>query len=170
AALSVAQASAAAKPDAGYAGSDVCATCHEDQAKRFEHTVMGRAFAHPRNPAEKSGCESCHGAGKTHAESGGSVAIPVRFTKGSKNTVGEMNAACLSCHSRGNRLFWRGSPHESRSMTCVHCHQGHGPSGERLVSDEVRYNAPLTENRGVKKPQPEMCLECHQMRRAQLQR
>jgi len=165
-----AQGQAPAAAQSGYAGSDTCTTCHEDEGRRFKSTVMGRAFAHPRTSGEEWGCESCHGPGKAHADSGGKDRIAVSFGKGSKNSVEEQNHACLTCHSRGNRLFWKGSPHESRDLTCVHCHQGHGLKGERPVSDEIRYNAPLTENRSVKKPQPEICLECHQMRRAQLQR
>ena len=71
-------------------------------------------------------------------------------------------------------MFWRGSPHESRAMACVDCHLVHyGSPAERyaaLSSSESRYGAPLTEHPGTKKPQPELCLQCHQMRRAQLQR
>ena len=165
-----AQGQAPAAAQSGYVGSDTCTTCHEDEGRRFVRTAMGKAFAHPRTSGEEWGCESCHGPGKAHADSGGKDRIPVTFGKDSKNSIEERNHACLTCHSRGDRLFWKGSPHESRDMTCVHCHQGHEPKGERAVSAEVRYNAPLSENRGVKKPQPELCLECHQMRRAQLQR
>ena len=38
------------------------------------------------------------------------------------------------------------------------------------LASESRYGAPLTEHVGTHKPQPELCLQCHQMRRAQLQR
>ena len=85
----------------------------------------------------------------------------------------ERNGACLSCHSKGNQIFWRGSPHESRAMACVDCHTVHyGSPAERYsaLGAETRYGAPLTEHVGTKKPQPELCLSCHQMRRAQLQR
>ena len=153
-----------------YVGTDTCVTCHEDQQRRFKNTVMGKIMAHPRTPAEAKGCESCHGPGKAHVEAGGSKeTIPIRFTKDSKNSVDEKNDACLTCHSRGNRLFWKGSPHDSRSLACVDCHQVK-QEVHRSVSAENRYQAPLTENTSVKKPQPELCLQCHQMRRAQLQR
>lgn len=159
-------------PAAGsdYAGSDTCIGCHPDQGKHFQSTVMGRAFAHPKNEKEKLGCEACHGPGKAHAAAGGGKdTIPVRFSKDSPNTVEEKNSACISCHARGNRLFWRGSPHETRNMACTDCHVGHEPQGRKLSAD-ARFSAPLTDTRSTKQPQPELCLQCHQMRRAQLQR
>jgi DmsE family decaheme c-type cytochrome len=54
-------------------------------------------------------------------------------------------------------------------MACVDCHVGHQQVRQTL-SEEARFNAPLTENKGLKKTQPELCIDCHQMRRAQLQR
>ena len=153
-----------------YVGTDVCITCHADQGKHFQSTVMGKAFAHAKNDREKLGCEACHGPGRVHVTSGGGKdTIPIRFTKGSTNTVEERNDACLSCHSRGNRLFWEGSPHESRNLACVDCHVGHEPQSRRQSSD-ARFNSPLSDLRGTRLPQPELCLQCHQMRRAQLQR
>jgi len=153
-----------------YVGSEICVPCHEDAARRFGNTVMGRAFANPRGAAQKAGCESCHGPGKVHAEAPATTAMPVAFGKNSTNSAAEKSSSCLACHSHGDHLFWKGGPHESRAITCVDCHQGHQASGEKPLSSEVRYNAPLTENQGLKKQQPELCLGCHQMRRAQLQR
>jgi len=154
----------------GYVGSEVCMTCHEDQNRRFKNTPMGKAMANPHTSEEKLGCESCHGPGQAHVEAGGGKdTIPIRFGKDSPNSVAEQNASCEGCHSRGTHMFWKGSPHESRGLACVDCHQvkaGLQVSG----TSEARYNAPLTENRGLKKTQPELCLQCHQMRRAQLQR
>jgi len=158
------------KADGDYVGSDTCVTCHEDVGRRFNRTAMGKAMAHPHTPDEAHGCESCHGAGRGHVEAGGGKdTIPVRFTEDSKNTVAEKNFACLQCHSRRNQLFWRGSPHESRAMACVDCHQAHQELRPPL-SHEARFNTPLTENESLKETQPELCLRCHQMRRAQLQR
>jgi DmsE family decaheme c-type cytochrome len=156
-------------PSGDYVGMDTCVTCHADQGKHFQNTVMGHAFAHPRTDLEKLGCEACHGPGRAHAEAGGGKdTIPIRFTKDSKNTVEEKNNACLSCHAKGNRMFWYGSPHESRNIACVDCHIGHEPQTKKLSSDS-RFNAPLTDVQ-TRKQQPELCLTCHLMRRAQLQR
>jgi DmsE family decaheme c-type cytochrome len=54
-------------------------------------------------------------------------------------------------------------------MACVDCHQVKQVAEPRL-SAETRFNAPLTEVKSITKSQPEMCLQCHQMKRAQLQR
>ena len=156
--------------DGDYVGSETCITCHQDQDHRFKNTPMGRAMAHPRTPDEAHGCEACHGPGRAHVEAGGGKdTIPIRFGKDSANSVAEQNQACEQCHTRGTHLFWKGSPHESRGMACVTCHQVKQVV-QVALSSEGRYNAPLTENRGLKKSQPELCLQCHQMRRAQLQR
>src|ERR1700752_417794 len=106
---------------------------------------MGKIMEHPRNPLEARGCESCHGRGRAHVEAGGGKdTIPIRFGKDSPNTVAEKNAVCLDCHSRGpNHMFWKGSPHESRGMACVDCHQ---VKMEIHVSgaSEARYSSPLS--------------------------
>jgi DmsE family decaheme c-type cytochrome len=167
-------AQSAMKPDGDYVGPEVCATCHAEQEKKFVHTIMGNAMAHSKSAADLRGCESCHGPGRRHVDAGGGKdTIPIRFTKESPNTVEEKNSACLSCHSKGNQMFWRGSPHESRAMACVDCHEVHyGTPAQRYAAlgEDIRYSTPLTEHVGTKKPQPELCLTCHQMRRAQLQR
>jgi DmsE family decaheme c-type cytochrome len=160
----------ARQADSEYAGSETCVICHADQGQHFQNTIMGKAFAHPKNAKEKLGCEACHGPGKAHIEAGGGKeTIPVRFARDSRNTPEQKNDMCLSCHERGDRLFWSGSPHEKRNMACVDCHTGHEPQSKKL-SSEVRFNQPLTDVHGTKAEQPELCLQCHQMRRAQLQR
>ena len=162
---------ASSPADGDYVGMDTCKTCHEEQFNSFVHTAMGRSFSKPRTALERRGCEACHGPGKAHVEAGGGKdTIPVRFTKDSKNTAEEQNWTCLQCHSRGNRMFWRGSPHESRAIACVDCHQVHLHSDTMRLSSDMRYNQPLTTNTAMKKQQPELCLQCHQMRRAQLMR
>jgi predicted CXXCH cytochrome family protein len=172
-------ANSSSAPASDYVGGEVCVTCHTEQQKTFEHTIMGNSMMlHPKTSQEKLGCEACHGPGKAHVDAGGGKdTIAVRFTKDSTTPVEERNAACLSCHTKGNQMFWTGSAHESRAMACVDCHQVHyGSVAERYVAlanvpgKDQRYGQPLTEHVGIKETQPELCLQCHQMRRAQLQR
>lgn len=164
------KAAPAAGANSDYVGSDVCMSCHDDQNRRFKNTVMGKAFAKPHTTDEKLGCESCHGPGKAHVEAGGSkTAIPIRYGKDSGNSVEEQNQSCIQCHKKGNRMFWSGSPHESRGMRCVDCHNvkqkvSQSLSGEAFIASRV------SDVGGLVKPETELCLQCHQMRRAQLQR
>jgi len=160
----------ASSEDGGYVGTDTCLACHEDQNRRFRNTVMGKIFAHPRTANEKLGCESCHGPGKAHVDAGGGKeTIPIRFGRDSGTPVEEQNNACIVCHSKGNQLFWRGSDHEGRGMACVDCHQVK-QERQPALSAEASFNAPIGEIKAIKKSQPELCLECHQMKRAQLRR
>jgi DmsE family decaheme c-type cytochrome len=160
-----------ANANSDYVGSDTCVGCHEDQHKRFSKTVMGKIFANPRTAAEKLGCESCHGAGKAHVDAGGGKdTIPVRYGKDSKQSPDEQNATCIQCHSKGMQMFWKGSPHEMRGMTCVECHTVKAEKKASLAA-EARFSDPLATNKQfTQATQTEVCLSCHKMRKAQLQR
>ena len=151
-----------------YVGSDACITCHEDQGNRFKATVMGKVFAQARTASEKLGCEACHGPGKKHVDAGGGKeTIGLRFAK--DEPAARKNEACLTCHRNSNRRFWQASPHESRGIACVDCHQVMSATATTLSGD-YRYGTRISTVKALKKEEPELCLKCHQMRRAQLQR
>ena len=59
----------AAAPQAGYVGESTCLGCHESEGKSIHATPHGRA-ANPRTPMAAQGCETCHGPGQKHADSG----------------------------------------------------------------------------------------------------
>src|SRR3989338_4854509 len=123
------QAAAQAKPAAvpsGFAGAETCRSCHEDQFTKFEKTKMGRLFLrNARNTKESLGCESCHGSGKAHVDAGGSKGVGgmISFAKDDPTPVEKRNETCTSCHTKGERLFWKGSAHESRDVACTSCHK-----------------------------------------------
>src|SRR5579872_6659857 len=95
----------AATPDSGeFVGSDVCATCHADVAKKFESNPHSKlALTHGAGAT----CESCHGSGKAHVESGGDVTKIKQISKLSPKAVDE---TCLGCHAGAHPNFER-SPH-----------------------------------------------------------
>ena len=95
----------------------------------------------------------------------------IRFGTDPELDLHSQNGQCIECHDKGMRLFWQGSTHESRGLACVACHQVHlGERSEPFV-DSGRFVEPLSNNaQFVEATQMEVCLDCHKMRRAQLQR
>jgi DmsE family decaheme c-type cytochrome len=171
-----------------YVGSTACQGCHEQGYRRFATTKMGKILLEaPRNDTESRGCESCHGPGREHMEAEvasdaaraagtpstgpkGSEFI-IRFGKNAPLPIGEQSARCLQCHEKGQRLFWKGSNHESRGLGCTTCHQIHPQAQATMTAAEGRYTEPLSGNRLMaRNTQMEVCFGCHPMRRAQLQR
>jgi DmsE family decaheme c-type cytochrome len=124
---------------ADYAGEATCLTCHEDHA--YKGTAHGLAF-NARTPAATLGCESCHGPGKAHAESGDSTLIR-RF---SAMAPSEVSATCTSCHNRASHALWDGSQHDQRNLSCATCHSVHAPKGPTQIKA---------------RSQMELCSTCH---------
>jgi DmsE family decaheme c-type cytochrome len=150
---------AAPPPPEAFVGADVCKNCHEEAFERFSHTKMGRLFLkQPRNAQEKMACESCHGPGREHAESGGGKGVGgmITFARNDPTPVERRNQVCLSCHTKGARLFWQGSPHESRDVACTSCHK---------VMDDLSPKHQLARANEI-----ETCGTCHLERRAQQMR
>lgn len=160
---------AGVRADDKFIGTETCRQCHEDEFQKFKATKMGKIMTNPKTPLEARGCESCHGPGRAHAEAGGDVSQIIRFGQHSNMPKDVQEAQCQQCHEKGNRMFWKGSPHASRGIGCVDCHQVMTRKEIRL-SSENRFKAPLGDVTELKRQQPELCLQCHQMRRAQLQR
>ncbi|MBI4486432.1 MAG: DmsE family decaheme c-type cytochrome [Acidobacteria bacterium] len=88
-------------------------------------TAHGR-MQDPRSPASAQGCETCHGPGRKHADSG-DPALVARFTT---MPARDANATCVSCHNRGTHTQWSGSMHDARNVSCVTCHSVHSPQSE----------------------------------------
>ena len=149
---------AQAKPAPGYGGTEYCLQCHKDEATTFSGTAKGMLFLkHPRTDAEKVGCETCHGPGKDHGESGGEeLGKMVSFRRGTKTPVAQRNAVCLSCHQKTARMLWQGSTHESRSVACTDCHTVMHAASERA---NLKKQTVL-----------ETCGGCHAQKRAQMAR
>jgi len=139
-------------PSGGYVGSEVCATCHQEQHEAIARTMHGRTSA--TNWDGAGSCESCHGPGAAHVEAPGE---PGRIRAFPKISETEASAVCLSCHERGERSHWHGSPHDGRGLSCLTCHKIH-QSGTAHASLLIKDN------------EFETCGSCHLKRKASLMR
>lgn len=157
-----------ATPDKTAVGMDTCANCHEEISKQFARSTHGSLAGFEYKTAHEQ-CESCHGAGSAHAESGAAEAIQ-GFKDGSDP---QANQTCLACHrGSGHVLEWAGSVHAQSGVGCASCHKIHqsrevAPGmmrAEGLVSSHA--TAPARKG-SLAKPQPDLCYDCHKEQRAQ---
>ncbi len=147
-------------PDATYIGSKECEQCHEEIYRDFATADHARLIAEGTNGLE-AGCESCHGPGSVHSESGGEVKPPYAFSAG-RPQVNELGArlgvpparnvenVCYTCHAdvRGQFNLPSHHPVPEGRMTCTDCHPPH--RGTALGGQGVRRMA-----------QGGTCLQCH---------
>jgi DmsE family decaheme c-type cytochrome len=109
-----------------YAGQATCLGCHEDRG--YAGTAHSRAF-NERTPAAAQGCESCHGPGRAHAESGD----PTLIRRFSAMAPADVSETCTSCHNRATHALWDGSQHDQRNVSCATCHSVHAAKGTPLL-------------------------------------
>jgi DmsE family decaheme c-type cytochrome len=125
---------------ADFVGAEVCATCHESEAKGFASNPHSKlALEHGKSGAT---CESCHGAGKAHVEAGGDV---TKIFSPAKASSKEVDATCLSCHAGAHPNFLR-SPHAKAGVGCTSCHSVHASTDKEQL---------------LKAAQPMLCFQCH---------
>ena len=125
---------------ADYAGEATCLTCHEEKA--YKGTTHGLK-SNPKSPATTHGCESCHGPGKAHAETGGEKD---KILNPNNLTPQRASETCVTCHDRTKHGLWSGSQHDQRNVGCVSCHSAHAPKGVNLLKAST---------------EPELCSSCH---------
>ena len=112
---------------ANYVGSETCMTCHEDVGKNFATNPHSRlALLHGGKGAT---CESCHGPGKAHVESGGDAAKIFRFTKASAKA----DRCHLSRLPRWAHPDFERSPHAKANVGCTSCHSVHKCNRSHLL-------------------------------------
>jgi DmsE family decaheme c-type cytochrome len=123
-----------------YAGSETCALCHADIAKKFDDNPHSKlALMHGGTGAT---CESCHGPGASHVASGGDVTKIIQLSKAPAKVI---DATCLSCHVGAHPNFGR-SPHFKAGVSCTGCHSVHAAGEEANL---------------LKAAQPTLCYTCH---------
>ena len=123
-----------------YVGSETCTTCHGDLSKEFASNPHTRlALMHGGKGVT---CESCHGPGKAHVESGGVATKIFQFTKA---TPKQVDKKCLACHVGEHPNFER-TAHGEALVSCTSCHSVHKFEAQTVM---------------LKTKQPTLCYQCH---------
>ncbi len=132
-------------PGASFVGTASCADCHEELVREFRTAVHANLQARGPNALDV-GCESCHGPGSLHSESGGEPGTILNPRQDPQT--------CYQCHLATRAAF--NLPHhhpvpEGR-MTCQECHDPHrGPAVKGVGTSLVSAS--------------EGCTECHDTQR-----
>jgi DmsE family decaheme c-type cytochrome len=125
-------------------GSETCALCHAAVSTKFPDNPHAKlALMHGGQGVT---CESCHGPGKAHVESGGDV---TKILQIGKMKPAQIDETCLGCHASAHPNFER-SPHAKAQVGCTSCHSVHSAA----VGDD-------TQAKLLKVAQPQLCFQCH---------
>jgi len=149
-------------PGATYIGSKECEQCHEDIYRGFQTADHARLIAAGPH-ALPAGCESCHGPGSVHSESGGETKPPMSFSAGRPRAAGvgagtaaarAVENVCYHCHAEVRGQFGLPSHHPvpEGKMTCTECHPPHKGPAHRGGGTALR-------------DRDELCLNCHPAQR-----
>jgi DmsE family decaheme c-type cytochrome len=137
--------------DSEYVGSEVCKDCHEPFYNKFIRSVHGKK-AVPGNPANREGCESCHGPGGQHVEKGGGRGVDI-FAFNRKEGANIRDSRCLACHEDMRGVVnWNLSMHKTAGISCDMCHSIHVARVEKNF---------------LKEREPDLCFNCHKQKRTQ---
>jgi len=133
---------------AGYAGSEKCKGCHKLYFDYVKTVHNKKAISW--SPANREGCESCHGPGAEHVERGGGKGVAI-FVFNKASAAKERSTKCLACHEETNTLaFWNMNRHNTEDVACDDCHSIHSARGPKFL----------------KINEPYVCFDCHRDIRA----
>lgn len=146
--------SPAAPQKATLVGSSTCQACHDEIYTAFQKSAHAAVDKDKRRGWEGNACESCHGPGSIHAESGDKKDI----LNPARQSPAQADKMCLSCHLNQTTHAGRIQGGHARSeVSCVACHSVHKAEGAQLV---------LTKAGEIN----QQCASCHPQVWAQFQR
>jgi len=158
---------ARAKAD-DYMGDEYCVDCHAGISKNFKQSPHAALMVDPKLPADKRGCEGCHGAGGIHQADENPDVIAFRAMSPKEST-----AACMRCHaSTLSDAHWKRSAHAKADLSCVSCHQIHpdvvpewepGSVQKGAAADPKNpvFTARIEPRTMLKADQATLCGQCH---------
>jgi predicted CXXCH cytochrome family protein len=114
-------------PGATFTGTESCVPCHENHTRDFDGATHS-AVKMDWSEVGSLGCETCHGPGSIHVETGGAFHTIVN--------PGTSPEVCFQCHLELRSRFALPSHHPIRAdsiggkeVTCAECHPSHkGPA------------------------------------------
>uniref|UniRef100_E6QIJ4 Putative multiheme cytochrome c n=1 Tax=mine drainage metagenome TaxID=410659 RepID=E6QIJ4_9ZZZZ len=121
-----------------FVGSSACIACHKEVTGKYSSNPH---FRHDHDGKAVS-CESCHGPGRKHIESGGDTEKIFSFN-GAKTA--EEDNICLGCHAASLPDF-KHTAHREAGVGCVGCHSMHAFKSEKTM---------------LKQPETTLCETCH---------
>ncbi len=133
---------------AEFVGSETCADCHESKVTRFQGATHALLVAQGANVVN-IGCESCHGPGSVHEESGGERGTIVNPRRSPE--------ACFQCHLDKRAEFSLPHTHPvakgpleltTAKVSCVDCHNPH--EGSTVIAGGTEMAS-----------QADVCGKCH---------
>ena len=127
-------------PASDYVGAEVCATCHDAEAKGFASNPHSKMVL--MNGSNGVTCENCHGPGRAHVEGGGDV---TKIFNPGKGAAKQVDQTCLGCHAGAHPDFER-SPHAKAGVGCTSCHSVHHSEEPAKL---------------LKASEPTLCFQCH---------
>ena len=164
----------------GYVGAERCRSCHKAEFTEFGKTVHASL---PERKGSVTGCETCHGQGKTHSDAeeaahgdDAKTAAANKLIFSFKDNPKKNSERCQQCHQTSkDQSQFDHSNHAMHGVSCNDCHATHltvaaeTPKREGVQIAQAKFMSvpSLPEEQRwltssmLKKNQPDLCFQCH---------